>query len=237
MTSPGPQGYPDWGRLSARANALYLSKSMVAGTSDGVQAPIYVGNQPTLGLFCTRTSGNWSLDFEFYNDVDLTTFLGRHEFDFNGNTNFLRSAVTVLGPFLSINAGGAAAGSVFKVTVAAVSQQGTYADRSWANILIGATGVAIGAGATGTQQPLYMWPGNAFLCYQAAAQPSILQLDAIDFTGAARPFWRRTLAAGAKVGEMVTLPASTVVARVTNTGAAADTYDLYLTGQHHIQRS
>lgn len=237
MTQPAAQGYPDWRRVSSRADALFQKLTMIAGTSDGEQTPVFVGNQPSLGIFANRVSGNWNLKFEFYNDPDQTVFLGRHEFDFFGGTFFLRESITVLGPWLFVTGQGAAAGSQLNCTVAATSQPGTYADRGWTNILLTTTANAIAAGATETLEPSYLWPGNAFLCYQMATQASILQLDAQDSGGVSRTFWRRSLAAGAKVGEMIALPSQSIIARITNSGGAADAYDLYLTGQHHIMRS
>lgn len=212
------------------ADVLYLDDDITVTNATVFRGPFFVGTQSHVGIYAEAISGLWAYRYEFYADQALTQLLDIYEFDFGTQFQTMHLAVPTIGPWLQVRVTGVGVAVESLITLWGAAGRVGSNRRSDTNILITKTAVAIGAGATVNVDATPLWPGEAHLNFQQAAGTSRLLLTEPFSSGGTEDFWRRDLAAGASVGEMVKLPPGSVRATITNTSAAASTYSLYLVG-------
>jgi hypothetical protein len=101
MTSPGPQGFPDYGRLFTQANVLYdseINKSISAQTHIG---PFFVGNVEHVGLTLFAYNHGARFTFSYFADAALAVGLQVETIDLRPGTSF-EETIPVLGPWLQV---------------------------------------------------------------------------------------------------------------------------------------
>lgn len=237
MTQPIAHGYPDWHRVSAISDVIYVNTGVFNVATEQTFGPFFVAEQGAIGVALGADVNSWRFRLNFYNDSALSFLLERHEMELFGAGKLIRQALAVLGPWMTITALPSGAGSDASIRAWGVAQPATPLTFAGANVLIDTTNNAIAIGASEDQTAATVWPGNAFLAFQMTAGTATLELRRVTHTGSSFPIWRRNLTAAQPVGEMVCLTGDTIIGRVINTSGAATTYSMYLVGQLHVMRS
>lgn len=237
MTQPTAHGYPDWNRVSARADVLYLDEQITFDPIAQSRGPFFVGHQPSIGVLFEAITGGLRVRLRFFGQQNLTERLDEHDLRMTGGLDTIRQSLAVLGPWMNVEMTSSVVGGDATARIWATAAPATFSWLFTANILLATTLNPIAIGATENITADFVWPGNAFLNFQQTAGTCTLSLSVLDHLGAASTFWRRDLTAAQPVGEMVALPSGIVRATVVNTSGAATSYSLYLVGQQHIMRS
>lgn len=231
MTQPVAHGYPDWGRFMAQSDSILVQQSnQVVGAT--VDIPLgFVGGYAALGLFFRALANNFTIDFQFYADDALTSFITEYTFEVNAG-RLLERTFPILGPYLNVEIGVLLAASQYDLSVWSAPGVAIPADGSSApNVLIAQTNNAIAAATAETVTVGNVWPGEAHWTCRSTSANWTAELQMVDRFGTANTIDIMAGGATTVLNHSIYLPARSLQVVFTNSEAAARAWWCYMTGR------
>lgn len=227
MTSPTPQGSPDWSRQAPWSDQVFFNYTGRVFSGAETYTAIYVGNIRALLINFHPNSNVGRLQLRWYADPALSQLVNTDTIDV-GAVQRIERTIRPYAPYLQISVGVAGvAPFTYDLYVASVSDVDMPRIRSQSNILIAQTSVAIAAATTVSVAASASHLGSAWWQVYTSGTNYSGTLLTTDFTGAATTFASFTSGAGT-AGQRVYLPGGIITATVTNSDAAPHGYWLYL---------
>jgi hypothetical protein len=163
MTTPVATGYPDWGRRSPSADALYVQAIGQVIGAPYVYGPLYVGDVPHLGLYMRGVGNDLTVSFQWWADPALTIYLGQYEVTVAAGGESA-VAVPVRGPYLAVQLSAVAYPATADISVWSLkSNSNDLRLGATSNILMSVTGPLVNAGVTRVDNVTDARPGPACL--------------------------------------------------------------------------
>lgn len=229
MTSPVLHGYPDFQRQSAESDisVLYLDTIVINGArTDG---PLFVGGMQSLYVACTGSVTRTRVSFNFFLDKALTQPVDTDAIVVTAG-GFYTGPVTVFGPYLQV----VTEGSVYPNTVTvkilmAPGVQAATGPNGSAGELLHGNPTNVLATTTTTVLALPTWRGMAMCYAELPAVASEFNLEAVQFSGAARLLYR-LVGNGLREMAQIALPTDIIRVRLVNPSGAAQDFRYAVNG-------
>lgn len=224
MTAPVSHGYPDWFRVSSRADKLYSNSSTTNTAVAVILFSAFVGDVNYVGARLFMTTNPATFEFNFYADEGQTVLCGQLNVDVAAGGSFIGS-LPVAGPFMRVRR--LLVGVLANTTTWTVYEAASlfHADHGlpYGNILLSQDNTAIGAGVTATLDTTRTWPGEAHVYATMNAVSWNADIYSRDRAGTNRLLARLDQSTGSQPA-LIFLPATPVRLVITNNDASAHNY-------------
>lgn len=217
-------GYPDFNRVVSQADVLFVSQTNITISGATTYPMGYVGNQPFVGIKVFSTVGSFRVHVRFWTDATLSIPLAGFGFDI-GPLGSCTTSVPVGGPFCTVIVTPDAPNRTFGMHVwSAPAEFGAAFVEGDDNVLLGAQGQGIGAGANTTFTAVSTIPGFAIVNASTTATNWVGHLTYVDYLGAVHHlhFFAPTVKT---YTQLIFLPAMPVALNLQNNDAAAQSFD------------
>lgn len=219
-------GYNDWADLPTYDADLDINEFQVAHAGGSYQSPVLnVQNWASLGLVTSLQAGP-AVNYEatYYSDVALSRLLALYNWNEDGAVGTTSAAfLPNLGPYVQVGAVGA--GGVGFTQSLYVWRSQRLLPTTWVPqdpYLSNLGNISIGAGATSSTFPGFIWGGPVQVRWGTAGQPGTLNIqglnDAGSYTAASDGI---SLAANSTGRFQIIVPATQLRVQIANNGAAA----------------
>lgn len=226
MTAPVPHGYADFQVQAAKQDLVWIHDEQTIAAPK-TYGPFFTGTSLAVNVVAVSLGGRFRISLGFYDSSLKTVILGSQEFIIGIGGGFSGSIKNV-GPWMTIVVTPGAAGNTYGLTAASASSPGNQQQGALGNVLVSATGNAVGIGAAVVIESPNTWPGWAYWSMHQSAGTCQMSLHYTDEHGTVIVLDRKILVAGADVGQLVYLPAAPVGVQCFNTSGAATNFDAYL---------